>query len=852
MTRFYPLLVFVVALMVGIVVGLSRRAIDCAYNFDSGLYMQSAIAIHEAVGKIFSTGINALQPECIKLTEKLLLDGPVLPIIGGIPYWIMGAKPKLEAMQPVLALLVLFHSLSSTLMFYLGKKLTTSDKLGLASGLLWATYPAAIIGTTKLMPEPVGVLFSLVALTLSVRLVKEDSVKTVCFTTFALGLLLGLFLLLRPILAPAIVPVLIGIALIKKKQGMSSGTIFSGIGSCIIGGMLALSPWLWYTHTAIGELVLTPKRYPVYNLICGLDLPSDGRIFITPRPATIDEEKEKSLQMLSNNLRQKPLEHVLLILRKPSRLFGDAWNDYRWPFLFMPASIITYWHLLLLTSGMAGVISFLVLVLKKGSYQNPEQPVILFSSLSFITVHLLYLLFSACPRYAHTSMPFFTLFGVYYLSRVLTGDNKLKRSALILIAAITTFFLILNMPIQAILLSINLSNTLAILGSVLLKSGFLLLFAAIAILTTHPDWKPLLKSRHLKFFVVTFAFAVILVGSAEEIGAPIENKITLDKDQKIIRELDLSVRTPDWALVLLDGSQKLEDATVIVNGHKLDNSPIPLNRFSTSDNSLRNYQMFARLLNTDESSFRQWRAAIVPVQYLNLKGKNIIVLQSKIDGTTLYTSFKQLSGTTRLPSLFNFCFYKLNANSTDLDARVPYMEIKNSDTNASSIKRIILALGSRNKDYNTTQDTQVSIEENLLNAKPSPFAIPPGNLTFVDSGTNDLSINCNGLLRVTLDAQVQSSAPTKLKVDLICRLENKPDFSVNVFEDTRILDLTGNGRTQKFQFVSFVPASCVFGSKFRPQAVLVSKNAPVQLKELRVRIERIDAPDFRASTVDLY
>ncbi|QQR58621.1 MAG: glycosyltransferase family 39 protein [Candidatus Melainabacteria bacterium] len=852
MTRFYPLLVFVVALVIGIIVGLSRRAIDSAYFFDSGLYMQSAVAIHEAIGHVSSVGLNALQPECIKLKEKLLLDGPVLPLIGGIPFWVMGAKPKLEAMQPVLALLVLFHSLSSLLMFYLGKKLTKSDKFGLVSGLLWATYPAAVIGTTKLLTEPVGVLLSLLALTLCVRLGKEESRKRVCLTSFALGVIMSLFVLLRPILAPAMVPLLIGLVFFKKKRGMASSTIIGGITACVFGASLTLTPWLWFTSSASGEIVLTPKRAPVYNLICGFDLPSDGRIFVTPRPASIDEEKEKSMQMLSSNIQQKPLEHLLLILRKPSRIWQDAWNDYRTPYLFLPASAITWWHAALIASGIAGLISFLTYLSKKESFAHQEQPIILFGSLCFISIHFLYVFFSACPRYGHTSMPFFTLFAVYFLSRLMAGESKLKRSALFVAGILITFLLILNMPIQSILLDLNVASNLALLSSVLLKSTFLLLFSAIAILTTHTEWKPLSKSKLFKMSVPVFAMTVILVSSAEEIGAPTESKAIIAPNQKTQREIELNVDKPDWALVLIDGSKELEQANVIVNGHKLDGSLIPLHRFSTSDNSLHNYQMFAKLLNIDESQFRQWRALTVPIQDLNFNGKNEVVLQSQNDGTTLYSSYKQLSGETRLPSLFNFCFYKLNTNATDLDARVPYVEINNHDKKAPSLKRIIVALGNKNKNYNVALDAPLSVEEDLLKGKSKPFVIPQGMLTFVDTGINDLSINCNGLLKVTLEAKVQSPSPTKVKVDLMCRLENQPDFSVNVFDDTKVLDLKGISNFESFQFVSYVPASCVSAGKFRPQAVFVSKNAPVQLNELKVKIERIDAPDFRSSDINLY
>ncbi|MCW5822596.1 MAG: hypothetical protein KIT34_07310 [Cyanobacteria bacterium TGS_CYA1] len=852
MTRFYPLLVFVVALAIAGIVGLSRRAIDTAYFFDSGLYMQSAVAIHDAFTHLQSNGLNTLQLECVNLKEKLLLDGPVMPLIGGIPFWIMGAKPKLEAMQPVLALLVFFQALSSLCMFFLGRKLTQSHNFALLSGLLWATYPAAIFGTTKLLTEPAGVLFSLLALVLCVILSEQESFKRVCATTFALGVIMSLLLLLRPILAPALVPVLMGLIFVKKKNGMPLNTIFSGVSTCVLGGLITLAPWLWFTHTASGEVVLTPKRFPVYNLVCGLDLASDGRIFVTPRPATIDEEKEKSMQMLSRNIQEKPLDHLLLLFRKPARLWLDAWNDYRAPLIILPAWAITWWHLLFLICGGAGIISFSALVLKRAELANKAQPVILFGSLSFIAVHLLYLFFSACPRYGHTSMPFITLFGVYFLSRLRTGSNSLKRSALFGFASLFTVALILHLPVQFILLGLNISPTLALLISVLLKSSVILFFATIAIVTTHPEWKSFLKERLFKASVPIFALTVILVSSAEEIGGPREAKSVLGKDEKISREIDLSVEKPDWALILVDGSKELEDATLYVNGHKLDNSPIALHQFSTTENSLHNYQMFAKLLNMSQSDFRQWRAAIVPVQDLNFKGKNEIVIKSGKDQTVLYSSYKQLSGETRLPSLFNFCFYKLNTSQADMDARVPYIEIDNHDQSSGSLKRIILALGYKKRVDNQTLDTPVSVEKDLLKGKPSPFMIPPGLLTFVDSGVNDLSIDTSGLLKVTLDARFKSPSATKLQLDLMCRLENQPDFSVNVFNQTKILDLQGQAKTENFQITSYIPASCVSSGKFRPQAVLVSKNAPVQVEELKIKIVRIDAPDFRNSHGDLY
>lgn len=814
--------------------------------------MQSAVAIHDAIAHIQSSGLSALQPECVNLKEKLLLDGPVMPLIGDIAFWIMGAKPKLEAMQPVLALLVLFHALSSLCMFFLGRKLTQSHNFALLSGLLWATYPAAVFGTTKLLTEPVGVLFSLLALVLCVTLSKQESFKRVCTTTFALGIIMSLLLLLRPILAPAIVPVLIGLIFLKKKSGMPVRTIISGVATSVFGGLITLAPWLWFTHTASGELALTPKRFPVYNLLCGLDLASDGRIFVTPRPATIDEEKDKSMQMLSRNIQEKPLDHLLLLLRKPTRLWLNAWNDYRAPLFFLPAWTITWWHLLFLICGGAGIISFSAKILKRDEFTDQAQPVILFGSLSFIAVHLLYLFFSACPRYGHTSLPFIALFGIYFLSRLATGSSSLKRSALFGFASLCTIALILHLPVQYILLGLNTSPTLALLISVLLKSSVILFFAAIAIVTTHPEWKSLLKERLFKAFVPVFAMTVILVSSAEEIGGPREAKSILSKDEKISRQIDLSVEKPDWALILVDGSKELEDATVYVNGNKLDNSPIPLHQFSTKENSLHNYQMFAKLLNISQSNFRQWRAAIVPVQDLNFKGKNEIVIKSGKDNTVLYSSYKQLSGETRLPSLFNFCFYKLNTNESDMDARVPYIEIDNHDQESVSLKRIILALGNKKRIYNQILDTPVLVEEDLLKGKSSPFVIPQGFLTFVDSDINDLNIETSGLLKITLDARFKSPSATKLQLDLMCRLENQPDFSVNVFNETKILDLHGQAKTENFQFISYIPASSVSAGKFRPQAVLLSRNAPVQVEELKVKIERIEAPDFRNSHGDLY
>lgn len=820
--------------------------------------MQTAVALHDAVVNVTANGIGTLQPECIKLKEKLMLDGPVLPLVGAIPFWIVGKKPVLAAMQPVLALLVFFHSISSLLMFYLGKRLTSSKNFGLVAGLLWATYPSAVLGTTKLLTEPVAAMLSLLALLLCVLTEKsaETTGKRFFSQTFSLGIILSLLVLLRPILAPALVLIFLGLMFALKKRGKSNATIGKGISSFVVGAALIMSPWLIYTYASSGSISITPKRAPVYNLICGFDLDSDGRIFVTKSITKIDEEKDSSIQMLTNNIQAKPIEHLLLTLRKPSRIWGEAWNDYRASYLFLPAPAVNWWHLLLVASGIAGIISFFASFLRKSEQKDIDEIVILSGSFCFIAVHFLYIFFSACPRYGHTSMPFVCLFGVYFLSRLIKHKQLLKSSIFCVVSLLITFLIVITLPIQEILLGSGLSATACLLFSVLLKASYFLTFSVSAILSTHPECKTYIKSIKFKTAVTLFAGTVILISTAEEMGSPLEYKQTLEPKQKIGRDIELNViKKPDWVLLLVDGSKEIENCRAYINGHSIDGSFIPLNRFSTDDNSLHNYQMFSKLLNVDQGDFRQWRAISVPAQFLNLDGKNEIEIEGDKERAQVYGSYNQPLVGTRLPSLFNFCFYKLNTKSTDLDARVPYVTLnsdKHTGTDLKKLTRLVLALGHKSDQYNISADVPFTQTRNLLAGKSIPIPILPGRLTFIDTGVNDLKIKTNGLLKVTLDSTVTASAPTKLMIDLMCRLENQPDYSVNVFDKTKLIELSDSGKDESFSYVSYIPASAVSVGNFRPQAVIVANKAAVQLKSLNAKIERIDAPDFRNTKVELY
>ncbi len=152
----------------------------------------------------------------------------------------------------------------SVLLVYLcGREALPNWKWAAAAALLWAVYPPAVLYTEYVAKENLMVPLLLLQTVILLRYSRRPGL----FAALTLGLIFGMELMVGP--ATILTGVLIGVVVIgfNLRKPSLSGLRWAPALGCILGCAIALTPWLAYTYSELGQPVLNTNGS--FNLYLG-------------------------------------------------------------------------------------------------------------------------------------------------------------------------------------------------------------------------------------------------------------------------------------------------------------------------------------------------------------------------------------------------------------------------------------------------------------------------------------------------------------------------------------------------------------------------------------------------------
>lgn len=823
-----PFLIFILAFLMAGSVSFSRFSLGNAGLFDSGHYVESSAAVQAALAAL-AKDPSELVSQCQAVKDAIMLDGPVMPLLGSVAYSLVGARPDITHMQPVIFLMILTHGLTAVLVYAVCRRLTASVLFGILGGVLWALYPAALVSTSKFLTEPLTCLIEVGSLYLACLVFRERRIKGIAFY-LGLGLLLAVAVLLKPLVAPGM--------LLMALLPLFSDRRYLGLklAALVLGVAILFAPWLAFTWTATGKIYLSPQRQPIYNLFRGFDLATDGRDCPDPPEKTEALTLPEALGTIKGRVVANPDVYAAMAFRKFERLWFVPWNDYRLAVIGLPLLTQAVWHTFLLTFGCLGAVSFFM----RWKNLDPTSRLICFSGLALIAAHAPYMAFSAIPRYGFTAFPLFCILAVYFFWTV--SENRkplpLALGALGIAAGLTV---ILPLGIDVSLNRLGVQPGLALAAAVLLKSLLVYVMVAIALGAVRGARK------------LALAFALLALPFLCSAGLLNDGEYAQDiaAGDRLVRLTEIPPGTPDRALILIDSAEALPGSTVSLNGRTVKEPSLPLYRYSQTGTTMRSYQLFSGVLGTDADSFRQWQAVSVPVSWLVTGGENTIAIAAGKENIRVYASVAGASGKYVIPSLFDFSFTKISTDMADFDARIPRLPVSAEKQSARlesragasqalpGYVRVLLLTG-----FERDRPAASALPSEPVAMIDKPLVVAPGAPAYL-VGSRQLDGNNSGSCAVHLSGVVRGpqDSPATVTIDLVLRRLDRPDFSVNAANRKIVLEVPA-GRTVPVALDQVVPFSAL-GTEFRPEVALGARKAAATLESLECSFEHVDSADFR-------
>lgn len=373
----------------------------------------------------------------------------------------------------------------------------------------------------------------------------------------------------------------------------------------IVAGILVIvSPWAYFSKNFLQRTMITTERASVHNAYIGWDTETDGFQASFPTPKENILLVFDPISVIWGQILSDPVGCTLLTVKKFARFYGLPFNDFRHSCFGIPSLALIPIHLFCLFAGGLGIVMYAL-----GGFRrlSPEERLACNLTLVVLFFMQCFFLFEASTRYGYTVFPFLTALG---------------------------------------------------------GLGFWLAWS----LFKEKNW------LRLSLGVATTSALVFFVAQSEAIvnlKAPIETAHTLLSGAKAVAEIDLNIKGrylgPDYALVLVDGDEGLSRANVKVNGNSVKEKLLPLPYFDSLRFSQFNLMKeYGYGLNVPVEKLRKWRAAIIPVVWLNIRGKNTIEIIAR-DKLTVHGD--RQADFRRFRSLDTVCVNRLLYTPTDLEAR---------------------------------------------------------------------------------------------------------------------------------------------------------------------------------------
>lgn len=869
--------IFCVALSVALIQNLKPTSLSLASLFDSNAYMMCTQYLIDAVRKV-ATGACSAEIAAKSLVETIMLNGPILPGLGALYFTLLGKTPSLIDMRAPIVLQAVLHALASATLALAGWRMLGKKPIGLIGGLLFALYPAAILGAGRFLSETISTLAIAANMAACGFLLKDresinskGSLQISSFSAFALGLTAALIILLKPALAPGIALELISVfgllaAITRSTKAITKAATFS-----VIGLALTFSPWLLYTQIATGHLHLTPQRNPTFNIAAGLNPETDGWSALPETPLVgMFAETDGAAAVAYSMFKLDQSDFFSRMMRKPARLFQYPWNDTRFNLLGIGGlAFQIIWHQGLISLAFLGMLFFLSQPLKvrdtsQESNSNASQNFQLVCSASFILVcaHLTYLPFVANSRYGFTAMPCLFLFSTLYIANLC----ETRRKAAFLYTCFSVALLMAAYSFNDLFIRSLFSSSVKtiwfaqILLSVLFVSGSGLA-AAKAIFG---KFQSLTRSQILAVSTFVIVLTTSAVASCASRDRTFDFQATLEPGVQLSRTIALphQFESFDTANVLVNLRGDWKNANLLVNGKLIESAPTSLLHLNGTPELANAYKTFCAIYAQNTSGLDQWRAFNIPLDVLKFGSENTLTIEGSncsLTGST--TGDTNSEGRIYGPSMTIFSPTRLTNDLLSTDARLREVlpvsasttkssrQVKNEPASADlSVSpgiqngqfHLFLLLGEKQKPSRAASEQEITappLVVHLTEKPPSRSKKVSDSDSYVRVGTIPAAALTGTHVKFRLSGEVDSSAPLNVNIELTDQHLLASPTDLATYPST----IKGTGK-RSFS-VSAVAQSNLFDSRFTSTMIRISSNrVPLSVSQVRLEVSPLQTP----------
>lgn len=666
--------IFVIALVAALLQNTRKPVQELAMLFDSGAYVMSTKYVLTAAqnfmhGMPFESALKSV-------SETLMLNGPVLPVLGATYFAAIAKEPSLIDMRAPIVLQAVIHATAATTLALAGWRLTGGRKLGLTAGLILAVWPSAVIGAGRFLTETITTLFISAVMLSASYLPKrrtEDRLRLSRAAAFFFGLTTGLLVLTKAALAPAVVLTLVAVFVLILLAKVERSSFITAVLSAVMGALLVIAPWLIFTKIASGEFCLTPKRLPTFNMAAGLNPETDGFSALPETPLVMmfsENDGPGAAAYAFYNL--NPGDFYGRMARKPLRLFQYPWNDCRLDFLGIPVALQVITHQVLVVFGFFGLLAFMCLPMSFGpkaeknrdardvpSQSISEQPhpelnpaisrnagsqfeiepaaaepgtlsslLIGIVALMILFGHAAYLPFVADSRYGFTAIPSLILFALWCLSG--QRHKRINKTSLIRLGIAAIFIIVAFTLKDTLWRSLFATSTEAMLASTLsLGALFLFIGCMMAVRTLLGTGKSNTTAKVLALLTSYLTLTIVLAASLMGKESPYDWEAKLTDKEELIRIIDLpQSASVENAYILANLKGDWKAARLKINEELIDSEPISLLHLTDNPSLSNDYRTFGYILKTGTDGIAQWRAFKVPNGLLRQGAQNTIALSA--------------------------------------------------------------------------------------------------------------------------------------------------------------------------------------------------------------------------------
>jgi hypothetical protein len=656
-----------------------------------------------------------------KLNDYLLLDGPLVPLVGTFVFTLLGKIPQASDWRTFIYIEIFFQALATasitSLAFNLGNE-KQAKYLALGTGLAWALYPAAILSTNSFLGELPATAIILLAMCLMVRTIKLKETGNSAIVSNILSLVVGLVIAVVFMTKPALVvslgliallwiAVLLGPIMVQSDNQQASENSKVKLAMLLsfgLGTAIALTPWLLFTHSTTGSWRASAYRVPIYNITSGMSCDSDGW-GTTPADShmQIYDEGTNAIICMTSIFTKKPWQSVNLAMRKPERLWLFPWNDFHHKCLGIGLGLQIYIHQLTLALAAIGVI---LMPLNLPRLKNQAARFIAVAAPLVILGHAAYIPVETCPRYGFSGMPMVFLLCALAISNIIYCWSQKPTARVLLSGLLLSAIAAINIvrtDLLSLLQCLMLPTALAALLEYTIKGAVMIVVLVLARRLCRFDQaqkRPLLKiSSH---GIAVFLSATVIVAFTAHYVYKREArtwKCRVEAGESISRSVKyLANSKANWHLLLIDceaapakgspgnraandGGDVLATSTVSINGKQLvEPSFNPISLIQTWAKLGQMQLDLASIFGKAPSTLRQWRAYYIPPGYLDNGKINTISLEAG-NAITIFGDSNQINEKAAfIPAIDYLSAAKFLYEQESPDGRIttPFFQAKQS------------------------------------------------------------------------------------------------------------------------------------------------------------------------------